>query len=530
MAPADSNHQVAESFAEAQSELPESGESVCLADRRTPELVFALVGPVASGVTTTAKKLKALLENEYEYQVGYYKVSDIIVQCAQLVGQSCDENKTGHERTKCLQDIGNLLRKHFSFQYLVEKCIEKIAIKRVEMEGYKKIGDAAVPMPIRYAHIIDSVKHPEEVKILRDVYGDIFWLLTVFAPEQVRERRLDRLGIEKSKVSSLIIRDEHEDIQYGQKVRDTSHLADFFIRNDRENDEGLVATLSRYLAIIFNISVQTPTRDESAMYNAMAAASKSACLSRQVGAAIYSLSGELLGLGWNDVPKAGGGLYGIEEGELDHRCYKWGGKICHNDARKEDLYRKITSALRTTETDSFLVSSSANDDELRSALRTTDIRSLIEYSRAVHAEMEAIISVARGNKSGLVGSMLYSTTFPCHSCARHIVASGISKVVYIEPYPKSLALDLHDDAISIDEKDEKNKVLFLQYEGVAPKNMLRLFNHGAERKVEGRVHELAKKEAQPVFPPPIDSFTHREQMIVKEIRDKEKNITTTPSK
>lgn len=39
------------------------------------------------------------------------------------------------------------------------------------------------------------------------------------------------------------------------------------------------------------------------------------------------------------------------------------------------------------------------------------------------------------------------TTFPCHYCARHIVAAGIYEVQYIEPYPKSKALQLHADAI-----------------------------------------------------------------------------------
>ncbi|MDN3612645.1 hypothetical protein QWZ16_23945 [Vibrio ostreicida] len=34
--------------------------------------------------------------------------------------------------------------------------------------------------------------------------------------------------------------------------------------------------------------------------------------------------------------------------------------------------------------------------------------------------------------------MLNSTVrlFPCHNCAKHIVASGIKRVVYVEPYPK----------------------------------------------------------------------------------------------
>jgi deoxycytidylate deaminase len=30
-------------------------------------------------------------------------------------------------------------------------------------------------------------------------------------------------------------------------------------------------------------------------------------------------------------------------------------------------------------------------------------------------------------------------SFPCHMCARHIIATGLREVVYIEPYPKSVA-------------------------------------------------------------------------------------------
>lgn len=49
---------------------------------------------------------------------------------------------------------------------------------------------------------------------------------------------------------------------------------------------------------------------------------------------------------------------------------------------------------------------------------------------------------------------LYSTTYPCHGCAKHIVAAGISEVVYYEPYPKSRALALHDDSIQEDTRAE----------------------------------------------------------------------------
>jgi tRNA(Arg) A34 adenosine deaminase TadA len=73
---------------------------------------------------------------------------------------------------------------------------------------------------------------------------------------------------------------------------------------------------------------------------------------------------------------------------------------------------------------------------------------VLEFSRAVHAEMDALLSAAR--KGVLpVGTRLFVTTFPCHYCARHIVAAGVDEVQYIEPYPKSQALKLHEDSIQI---------------------------------------------------------------------------------
>ena len=60
--------------------------------------------------------------------------------------------------------------------------------------------------------------------------------------------------------------------------------------------------------------------------------------------------------------------------------------------------------------------------------------------------MDALLSAGREGVS-TVGTRLFVTTFPCHYCARHIVGAGVYEVQYIEPYPKSLALELHNDAI-----------------------------------------------------------------------------------
>jgi deoxycytidylate deaminase len=74
---------------------------------------------------------------------------------------------------------------------------------------------------------------------------------------------------------------------------------------------------------------------------------------------------------------------------------------------------------------------------------------VIEFGRAVHAEMAALMDSARRGVP-VKNATLYCTTFPCHLCARHIVAAGIRRVVYIEPYPKSLAAQLYPDSIAVE--------------------------------------------------------------------------------
>jgi deoxycytidylate deaminase len=296
-------------------------------------------------------------------------------------------------------------------------------------------------------------------------------------------------------------------------------LSDFFVRNDGQNSERLERTIGRFLDVVFATAVITPSIDEASMFAAMSAAAGSACLSRQVGAVITSKSGDIIGRGANDVPKFGGGLYSTGDSEGDHRCYKWKQHQCHNDERKARLLEQSVKVLKETN----IVKRGADANALQ-ALKKTDIRSLIEFSRSVHAEMEAIISIARAGTAGLVGSTLYSTTFPCHSCARHIVASGIERVIYIEPYTKSLALDLHDDSITISE-GTPGKVQFLQYEGVAPKNAVRLFKDRGDRKAEGKLSLPARSVAHPATYGALDGLETREQIIVASLRQRESQAT-----
>jgi deoxycytidylate deaminase len=100
-----------------------------------------------------------------------------------------------------------------------------------------------------------------------------------------------------SKSNDPLDRDE-KDIQnkHGQQVRDAFHHADYFLDNN-EKSAGAVRVsgdLKRFVKLILTKGLVRPTREETGMFYAQAAALRSSCLSRQVGAALqgeFSKSG-----------------------------------------------------------------------------------------------------------------------------------------------------------------------------------------------------------------------------------------------
>src|SRR5204862_6035702 len=117
------------------------------------------------------------------------------------------------------------------------------------------------------------------------------------------------------------------------------------------------------------------------------------------------------------------------------------------------------------------------------------------------------------------GATLYSTTFPCHMCARHIVAAGISRVVYIEPYPKSKAKHLHQDSIAVDEPSPiKGKVNMQPFVGLAARQYLRLFDMNDTRKASnGKMLDWKKSGAKPRLSRFLNTYLDIETRIAGEV-------------
>jgi len=465
------------------------------------ELVFAVVGHAGSGTTLVAQTLKAVLNetriNGDAVDVRILKARDVIKQWALAHNKTVPmENAEGHRfisDVKTYQDLGDEMRGHATASgaqdhaAVAKGLVLGIRATRAEILNLASTPGEPVPPDGRpRAYILDSLRHPAEVNLLRAIYGDAFVLIGVVCEERKRISRMSEKYRDAGRdiVREFMKRDEAASESYGQQVADAFHLSDFFVDNtvDRTMSDGLSGNkhwlvtehLSRLITILTHAKLVRPEIGETAMHHANSAKMRSACLSRQVGASLVDSEGNIVATGTNEVPKGGGGVYGESFGPdpSEARCGMYpheSQRFCRNTREQNEIIDDlISSVLELKNVDT------ARKTQLRTELRRTRIGQLVEFSRAVHAEMDAILSAARQGGS-LVGTRLFVTTFPCHYCARHIVSAGVDEVQYIEPYPKSQALELHPDSIQIEGTGwippslGGNTVLFRPFSGVSPR-------------------------------------------------------------
>ncbi|EHY9861130.1 deoxycytidylate deaminase [Vibrio parahaemolyticus] len=476
-------------------------------DRRSRELIIGLCGAIGSGVKALKDNLIHQLESS-GYKIVHIRVSNII---ADKTDPSL-KLLTGYERYVKLQDQGDLLREKHRNSILAACAIEEVALARSELcalepEDEDEDEDAVLKTKEKIAYIIDQLKHPDEVKLLRSVYPRNFYLIGLIRTEVERRLNLEEEKIKDTKIDELIRRDR-KDVKNGQQVEKTLYNADYFIHNVHNHSQLLEKAVDRFIKLVHDVNGMTPTVDEIGMHAAYSASLRSACLSRQVGASISDDSGNIIATGCNDVPSFGGGLYNSNSLN-DFRCVHRG--QCSNDKHKSLLHDEIKEILEERITNSNVV-----NELIEKITSETKISSLIEYSRAVHAEMDAIVSLARSVRDSTVGMTLYSTTYPCHNCARHIVAAGIRRVVYIEPYEKSLAIKLHDDSLA--ESSGVEKVILTPFEGVSPRRFESFFRQNSKRKDnEGRVIKVKIHDSYHADSEFIDNYPEMEAKVAESV-------------
>jgi cytidine deaminase len=474
------------------------------------ELFFGLVGPTGANLDLVCREMATQLSlHGYEME---------IISLSKLISGYFDqpdraETESEYERIDRLMTLGTRLRTETQSPSIVAA----LSIAAIRDRRQSVSGDPNKPRK-KAAYVLRSLKRAEEVELFRSIYGKAFNLISAYSAVSERVDVLARKIASSEKVSAdyakpralqLINRDaDEEGMVFGQKVRDTFPLADYFVT---VSDAAILQTqIERLIRLAFGYPHVTPTKDEHAMFIAQATAYRSADLSRQVGASIVTNAGEILSTGCNDVPKAGGGLYWVDDAspkrdvELGHDS---------NTRIKREIVEELISRLRDGRWLKSGLAKKSNkelyEDSIsrqKGVLKGTQVLDVIEFGRAVHAEMDAITQAARlGIK--MQGARLFCTTFPCHLCARHIVASGIVEVVYIEPYPKSRTEELYPDSIDVqgestslvrghDHVQMTGRVLFRPFVGVSPRRYMDFFEMIPDSRKDSRGDAVQPKPSE----------------------------------
>lgn len=386
-----------------------------------PDRVIGFTGSFGSGCSTIAKDF---LESQ-DYQ--YISLSEILKDLYR------EEKKREPENRFVLQDYGNSLRQAQGLGHLAELACSTIKEN---------------PQIAKW--VIDSIRNPHELTLLRNTYPSFFLIGVNADPDKRWERVKDVFNGDPREFEKADKRDSREDLEFGQRVRDCFYEADLIISNNKtflkgnEDYNALDARVAKYVSLIENPYTQMPTEQESIMAMACACAQRSSCLKRKVGAVIVDQFGNVFSSGYNEVPRS-------------ERSCKQEFDGCYRDRLKQKLKENILSVFDAQDDTN---AAQRVDDEIISQLK------ILDHCRALHAEENAILNVARfGNSNELDGGTIYTSTYPCNLCANKIAQAGIVKVVYLEPYPMREAKTVLDS----------EGVEQIPFEGVTFKGYFRLY-------------------------------------------------------
>lgn len=458
-----------------------------------PELIIAFVGPAGIRLADLESAAKDHLAR-FGYESSYISLSRSL---ANFVEAETIAERSEFARITTLQRTGNAFRRRLDDS----AALARVALAEVRRTRAAFSGSPNVPAPNR-AYLISQLKHPAEVDLLRRVYGSSFVLIAGTAPEGTRLKELarriarseSRPGQESqyaSQAADIVTRDDKQDDDFGQNTRDAYPKADYFVDLSSPHLEvGGPHRVGRFLDLLFGHPFHTPSHDEYAMYLASAASLRSSDSNRQVGAAIVRLqrhgsghtqNADLVAVGMNEVPRGGGGLYWDTDSpdNRDQALARAGDdrpQIIKRAALVELLERMGQQGL--IHPDKAAAPPEFIAQALLPHLKKTQFMDIGEFGRTVHAEMAALLDAARRGVA-VDGLTMFVTTFPCHNCAKHIIAAGIRRVVYLEPYPKSRASLLHGEEMTLESSDTQahpDKVGFAAFSGIAPRQYRPLFS------------------------------------------------------
>jgi len=288
--------------------------------------------------------------------------------------------------------------------------------------------------------VIDAIRNPYEAVYLKDRYSN-FFLVSVNTDN---ENRLDHLrkdhkftdiqikALDKKEYPKKL-KGEHKFTS--QNIQKCIELADIHINNPRKNNYGnseLTSQLAWYVSLMMHPGLIMPNSIESCMQLAYSVKINSGCISRQVGAVVTDDVFSVKSVGWNSTP----------QGQTPCLLRSAADLINDNDSAIYSDYEKNDSVFRVaieTKYSNLIAKSEGSGRNLAYCFK--DMQNEIDneknqvHTRSLHAEENAFLQIAKYGGQKLKGGVLFTTASPCELCAKKAYQLGISKIIYIDPYP-----------------------------------------------------------------------------------------------
>lgn len=372
---------------------------------------LGFTGAVGAGCTTAVRELN------FRKSYRMVRLSDVVR--AKWAAQA----QTSPTRAQ-LQQLGDDIRSKEGLGALVNHALRALDVA----EGTAPIA-------------IDGVRNFGEVRALEDLFGHRFLLVGVLAPYTTR---WNRVAYDQYHTNGLTEKDFHDDDgrdqdeghENGQQVGLCVDAADAII-----NNSGKVALddyknkVVNYADVLTGDVERAPTQHEIRMYTATSQSHSSRCLKRHVGAIVVGADGEVVGAGYNENPLSMAPC--VDEQAYGGRCFR---DIVRN-RQFQSLVEQDTKCPVCSGTLTTVVGPPWRCPSCASSGITTNLEPYffperaMNWCTAIHAEDRAL-RIA-GDRA--VGGMIYTTTFPCFSCAERIISARIKQVVFTEPYPDAFS-------------------------------------------------------------------------------------------
>lgn len=432
----------------------------------TQDETLKLIKTIAKRNSLQAKHIAKLWEDKYSNK---RTQTELIINIYEKTLAAYSEFKNSFEQTpysysKKLQIFGNQIRKygmvmplpqeftpHASNLFLIPEAVRRI------IKSYYWTLKPNTSGP--YHFVIDAFRNPLEVEYFKWRYRE-FYLVGILRDEAQRKQALDIperqfAALKKREKGKLFKRVEN--LVSSQNVFECLQKSDMFIENipgEGGTFSSLKFHLIKLIALAKSPGCIPPTKDERNMQFAMTAKQMSGCISRQVGATLVNEKGYVLGVGWNDPPSG------------QTPCSLRTGNELINGASQTTFSDYERSA-------NFVSHIRENYNSrypfcFRTELSKIEKGKKNEFTRALHAEENALFQgIARSN-GNMNGSTLYTTSCTCTLCAKKAYQLGVSRICYIEEYT--------DIAVEQTLRVGERKITIDRFQGVVGAAYFQLFS------------------------------------------------------